>query len=397
MRKVTARFCTGGAALAMASIAGLGTLAAGAGATTRTPNTSDSCWATAVSASSCGGMSALIAAAKAEGHLTVTTDPKTWANYGNIITTFEKKYGIKILDTNPNGTSADEINEINLDKGKNDEPDVLDMSVAFAQQAVTGVAGSYKGPILAKYKTAEWSELPATWKNPHGYWAYDYAGVVSIGYNASVITTPVTTWQDLLNPEFANAVGLDNNPTSSGAGFGAVMAAAIDNGGSLSNVQPGIDFFKSLKAAGNFNPIEAGGAGDAPMADKTVLATVDWTYNQLSWKQELAKSPGIDWKIVIPKGQPYAAYYAMAISRYSTHPAAARLWEEFLYSPQGQNMWAEGGAVPSTYTTMVKDGAVSTGAKAAVPTFSQTPAIATPAEVTAGTATVQQQWASAVG
>jgi putative spermidine/putrescine transport system substrate-binding protein len=342
-------------------------------------------------------MSALIAAAKAEGHLTVTTDPKTWANYGNIITTFEKKYGIKILDTNPNGTSADEINEVNLDKGKNDEPDVLDMSVAFAQQAVTGVSGSYKGPILAKYKTAEWSELPTSWKNPHGYWAYDYAGVVSIGYNASVITTPVTTWQDLLNPEFANAVGLDNNPTSSGAGFGAVMAASIDNGGSLTNVQPGINFFKSLKTAGNFNPIEAGGAGDAPMADKSVLATVDWTYNELSWKQELAKSPGIDWKIVIPKGQPYAAYYAMAISRYSTHPAAARLWEEFLYSPQGQNMWAEGGAVPSTFTTMAKNGTVSAAAKKAVPTFTQTPAIATPDEVTAGTATVQQDWASAVG
>ena len=65
----------------------------------------------------CGGMSALIAAAKAEGHLTVTTDPDTWANYGHLIAGFEKQYGIKILDTNPNGTSADEINEINLDKG----------------------------------------------------------------------------------------------------------------------------------------------------------------------------------------------------------------------------------------------------------------------------------------
>jgi putative spermidine/putrescine transport system substrate-binding protein len=397
MRKVTARFCTGAAALAMASIAGLGTLAAGAGASTRTPSTSDSCWATAETVSSCGGMNALIAAAKAEGHLTITTDPVTWANYGNIIKTFQKKYGIKILDTNPSGTSADEVNEINLDKGKNDEPDVVDMTVSFALQSVTGVPGSYKGPILAKYKTAEWNEIPATWKNAKGYWAYDYAGVVSIGYNASVITTPVTNWQDLLNPEFANAVGLDNNPTSSGAGFGAVMAASIDNGGSLTNVQPGINFFKSLKAAGNFNPIEAGGAGDAPMADKTVLATIDWTYNQLSWKQELAKSPGIDWKIVIPKGQPYAAYYTMAISRYSTHPAAARLWEEFLYSPQGQNMWAEGGAVPATYETMLKQGTVSSGAKAAVPTFTKTPAIATPAEAATGTATVQQEWASAVG
>jgi len=48
------------------------------------------------------------------------------------------------------------------------------------------------------------------------------------------------------------------------------------------------------------------------MADKTVLATLDWTYNQISWKQELQKT-GIDWKIVIPAGKPYASYYSMAI------------------------------------------------------------------------------------
>lgn len=395
MRQVRAvRWFAGAAAVATAL--GIGVAAPGVGASAK-PRASASCWATALTANSCGGMNALIAAAKAEGHLTVTTDPPTWANYGTIIKDFEHKYGIKILDTNPNGTSADEINEINLDKGKPDEPDVLDMGVSFAQKAVTGEPGVFKGPILSPYETAEWSELPATWKDPHGYWAYDYAGVVAIGYNASIIKTPVTTWADLENSEFKNAVGLDNSPTSSGAGFGAVMAAAVDNGGSVDNIQPGINFFKTLKSDGNFNPIEAGGAGDAPMADKTVLATIDWTYNQLSWKQELAKSPGIDWKIVVPAGKPYASYYAMAISRYAPHPAAARLWLEYLYSPTGQNLWAEGGAVPATWTTMVKNGTASATAKASIPALSSDPIIATPTEVTAQTAVVVKEWQSAVG
>ena len=89
------------------------------------------------------------------------------------------------------------------------------------------------------------------------------------------------------------------------------------------------------------------------MADKTVLATLDWTYNQLSWQQEL-KSSGINWKIVIPSGKPYASYYAMAISAYAAHPAAARLFLEYMYSPTGQNLWLEGGAVPATITAMQK-------------------------------------------
>jgi putative spermidine/putrescine transport system substrate-binding protein len=367
-------------------------------ATAATAATSDACWATAVTASQCGGMSALVAAAKAEGHLTVTTDPFTWANYGLLIPGFEKQYGIKVLDTNPNGTSADEINEINLYK-KNPalEPDVLDLSVAFAQKAVNGEPGVFKGPIFERYKLSEWNELPASWKDANGYWSYDYAGVVTIGYNADAIKTPVTGWSSLLGSAFKNAVGLDNSPTSSGAGAGAVIAAAVDNGGSVANVQPGLNWFKKLKQAGNFNPVEAGGAGDGPMADKAVLATVDWSYLEQQWKVELAKSPGIDWKVVVPSGQPYASYYAMAISSYAPHPAAARLWEEYLYGVSGANIRAESGAVPSTWQTMVKNGTASAAAKAAIPTFSTAPVIATPTDVTNDVALIEKDWQSAVG
>jgi putative spermidine/putrescine transport system substrate-binding protein len=398
MRKATALRWFAGAAAAATT---LGIVAGASGASTSVhrgqTSSSDACWATALSAGACGGQSALIAAAKAEGNLTVTTDPPTWANYGNIIKTFEAKYGIKILDTNPNGTSADEIQEIVGDKGKPTEPDVLDIGITYATEAVAGEPGVFKGPIFEPYETAEWSDIPAAWKNPKGYWAYDYAGLATIGYNASMIKTPVTSFNDLLKPEFKDAVGLDNAPGSSGAGFGALMAVNINEGGTVKNVQPGINWFKKLAAAGNFNPIEAGGAGDGPMADKSVLATIDWNYNQLSWKKELAQSPGIDWKIVVPAGKPYAQYYAMAISAYAPHPAAARLWLEYLYSPAGQNMWAVGGALPVTWTTMVKNGTASAAAKAAVPALSTTPVTATAAEVTKGQDLAIKEWTSAVG
>jgi putative spermidine/putrescine transport system substrate-binding protein len=357
---------------------------------------SDACWATAVNINSCGGMSALVAAAKAEGTINLTADPTTWANYGNIMKDFGAKYGLKVNDFNPGGTSAEELSEINLDKGKADEPDVVDVGPSFAVEGVTGEAGSFKGPILAAYKVAEWSELPATWKNTAGYWAYDYSGVMAIGYNASALKTAPTSFASLLNPEFKDAVGLSNNPTASNAGFSAVYAAALNNGGSLSNIQPGIAFFKKLNSVGNYNPVEAGGDGDAPMADKTVLATLDWTYNQLSWRQELQKQ-GTNWKIVIPSGKPYASYYAMAISAWAAHPAAARLFLEYMYSPTGQNLWLEGGGVPATITAMQKAGTVSKAAEAAIPALPAPPEIATIAQETAAQKIVVADWASAVG
>jgi putative spermidine/putrescine transport system substrate-binding protein len=358
---------------------------------------SDACWATATTVSACGGMSALIKAAKAEGTLNLTADPTTWANYGNIMKDFAAKYGIHVNDFQPEDSSAEELSEITLYKGhSNKEPDVVDVGVSFAVEAVAGEPGVFKGPIFSKYKTQEWSDLPGTWKNTDGYWAYDYSGVIAIGYNASVIKTPPTSFASLLQPEFKDAVGLSNSPTSSNAGFSAVYAAALDNGGSLNNIQPGISYFKKLAAAGNYNPVEAGGNGDAPMAEKTVLATLDWTYNQLSWEQEL-KSHGIIWKMVIPSGTPFASYYAMAISAYAPDPAAARLFLEYMYSPTGQNLWLEGGAVPSTITTMEKDGTVNKAAESTIPPFKGTPAIPNNAQATAAKAVVVKEWSSAVG
>ncbi len=64
-----------------------------------------------------GGMSALIAAAKAEGTLNVIALPPTWANYGTIISAFEKKYGIKINSALPDGSSQQEVNAIKSENG----------------------------------------------------------------------------------------------------------------------------------------------------------------------------------------------------------------------------------------------------------------------------------------
>ena len=82
--------------------------------------------ATAKSAADLGGMDALVAAAKKEGALNVITLPRTWAGYGDLMDNFTKKYGIKITDANPDGSSQDEINAVKQLKGQDRAPDVLD-------------------------------------------------------------------------------------------------------------------------------------------------------------------------------------------------------------------------------------------------------------------------------
>ena len=53
-------------------------------------------------------------------------------------------------------------------------------------------------------------------------------------------------------------IGLNNSPTTAGAAFAAVYAAALANGGSLGNIAPGITYFTQLKSIGNFVPTAIG-------------------------------------------------------------------------------------------------------------------------------------------
>ena len=44
------------------------------------------------------------------------------------------------------------------------------------------------------------------------------------------------------------------------------------------------------------------------------------------------------WKVFVPSNALVAGYYFQAINKDAPHPAAARLWQEFLYSDEGQNL-----------------------------------------------------------
>jgi putative spermidine/putrescine transport system substrate-binding protein len=217
-------------------------------------------WATASSAAAGGGMNALVAAARKEGTLNVITLPSNWANYGTIMKDFTARYGIKINDANPDGSSQDELNAVNQLKGQDRAPDVLDVGTAFA------VKGAQSG-VLAPYKVASWDNIPADAKAADGTWFADYGGYVAIGYDSAKVKTPPTSFADLLKPEYKNQVAINGNPTQASAAFSAVFASALANGGSLDNITPGVSYFKKLHSAGNFVPASRSWSPRAGPAD----------------------------------------------------------------------------------------------------------------------------------
>ncbi len=282
----------------------------------------------------------LVKEAKKEGRLNTIALPPDWANYGQIISTFSKKYGIPITSADPDASSAQENQAIRSLKGDPRAPDVVDVSPTFA------IAGANEG-LYAKYFTTNFKKVPRAMKDGRGFWVGDYWGVVSFGVNTAVVSNVPRSWKDLLKPEYRNKVALNGSPLSSGSAVAGVFSAAIANGGGLNNIVPGIDFFAQLKQAGNFIPVQA---TPQTIASGQTPITIDWDYLNIGYGKAF---PAAKIRTVIPSDAVYGSHYCQAINASAPHPFAARLWQEFLYSDQGQLLWLRGYSHPALFTDMV--------------------------------------------
>lgn len=304
----------------------------------------------ATSAADFGGFDCLVSAAEKEGHLNVITLPPSWANYGEILAGFQKKYPqIKINSENPNGSSQDEADAAHNDKGQSTAPDVFDIGTAVLDKNMD---------IVTPYKVQNWNDIPADFKDPNGNWYYDYTGLMSIGYDSSKIKTAPTSLSDLLGSAYKNSVAIKMSPVKANEALMAVVLAALDNGGSADNLQPGVDWFAKLKKAGNYIPTVA---SQATVNNGETPVVLQWSYNNLAWG-DASQGGNPNFKTVIPSGTAVGSYYNQAVASGAANPAAARLWEEYIYSPAVQNMYLAAGAFPAELSTMSKNGTLDQAA-----------------------------------
>ncbi|WP_307834422.1 ABC transporter substrate-binding protein [Paractinoplanes lichenicola] len=335
--------------------------------------------ASATSAADLGGIDKLVEAAKAEGQLNVIALPPNWANYGELIKTFGDKYGIKVNSAQPDASSQDEINAANQLKGQDGAPDVFDLgaSVAAANTA-----------MFAPYKVATFGDIPDNLKDANGTWVNDYGGYMSVGYDSAKVPAPASL-EDLLKPEYKGKVALNGDPTQAGSAFGAVQAASLGNGGTVADIAPGVEYFGKLKKAGNLLPVDP---DSASIQSGQTPVVFDWDYLNAAEATKLKT-----WKTFVPSGSVLGSYYVQAISKDAPHPAAARLWQEFLYSDEGQNLWLKGGARPVRQDAMAKAGTIDKALFDALPKVDGTPVVPTEEETGKAKEYLSANWAKTVG
>ncbi|MEU2735868.1 extracellular solute-binding protein [Streptomyces sp. NPDC007095] len=333
------------------------------------------------------GLDQLIRDASKEHSLNTIALPPDFVNYGTIMNTYEKKFGLHIVRGSPNASSAEQLSAVRMLKGAGRAPDVVDIGPPFALQAVGD-------SLTARYKVSTWDSIPSELKHPEGRWVGDYWGVIGWGVNADAVggTTP-RTWHDLLDAIYKGKVALDGDPRESGSAFAAVFSAALANGGSLDDIEPGIDFFSEMKKAGTFIPVNATPA-TALQGETPVM--ISWDYGLMSLADELRGK--IDWQVYIPKDGIFGNYYCQAINRNAPHPLAARLWQEFLFSDEGQLLWLKGYAHPARYADMRSRGVIPKKVLDRLPLDSSYQGLQFPTarQTKAAIAVVRDNWSSKV-
>ncbi len=115
-------------------------------------------------------------------------------------------------------------------------------------------------------------------------------------------------------------VAISGDPKGSNQAIMAVWAAALANGGSLDNAQPGLDFWAKVNKAGNFVPV-IGNLSTVTQGATPIL--MRWDYNALGDRDTAAGNPPI--AVVVPKSATIEGPYVGAISAYAPHPNCAKL------------------------------------------------------------------------
>jgi putative spermidine/putrescine transport system substrate-binding protein len=166
----------------------------------------------------------------------------------------------------------------------------------------------------------------------------------------------------------------------------------LSQGGSADDIAPGVEFFRKLKEAGNFLPVDP---TPAPVESGQTPVVIDWNYLNAT---ETKKLP--TWQVVVPPDHAVAGYYYyyyQAINKDAPHPAAARLWQEFLYSDEGQNLFAAGGVRPVRADLMRAAGTLDKTVAASLLVIDGPVTVPSPEQTDKATKYLADNWAKAIG
>lgn len=269
--------------------------------------------------------------AKEDGEVNSVGMPDTWANWGETWTEIEEKYGIKHTDTDM--SSAEEI-ALFANEASDATKEIGDVGQSF------GPVAEEQGVTLP-YKTSYWDSVPDWAKDDNGDWIIGYYGTITFITNKNLVEDAPTSWQDVLEGDYTLTIGDVSVATQAQSGL---LSAAIAFGGDESNIQPGLDFFKTLAEEGR---LDMGDTSVARLEKGEIEVAVLWDYNSLGYRSQIMENnPDANFEVSVPSDGAIQSGYCTIINKYTKRPYAAAVAREYILSDEGQINLAKGYARP---------------------------------------------------
>jgi putative spermidine/putrescine transport system substrate-binding protein len=250
--------------------------------------------------------------------------PPEWADWGGMLRLIGQRLNIAVPPDNKNSGQA------------------LAALIAERASPVADIAyfGGQFGPkaraagVLTPYRPARFADIPVGMKDPDGYWHTIHSGTLGLFVNTAALRgRPVPqAWADLLRPEYRGMVGY-LNPAAAAVGQLGVIAVNFAFGGSYDNLDPGIDFFRRLRANAPIVPMQTAYArvlsGEIP-----ILFDFDFNAYRARHRDNAPTT------FVIPQEGTRQLPYIMGLVARGPNPEQGRRILDFLLSDEGQRHWA---------------------------------------------------------
>jgi putative spermidine/putrescine transport system substrate-binding protein len=249
--------------------------------------------------------------------------PPEWADWASMLKAIKADLGYDIPHDNKNSGQA--LAQILAEKN-NPVADIGYFGVTFGMKAKTQAA-------LEPYKPVNSDQVPAGLKDPDGYWTTIHSGTLGLFVNKDALGgKPVPAcWKDLLKPDYKGMVGyLD--PSSAAVGYVGAVAVNLALGGSATNFNPAINFFKELRKN---DPIVPKQTSYARVVSGEMPILLDYDFNAYRAKYTEKGS----FEFVIPCEGSVVFPYVIGLVKNAPDKEKAKKVMDYLLSDKGQAIW----------------------------------------------------------
>ena len=276
----------------------------------------------------CAADQTLIDAAKKEGVVTWYTTQIVNQFAKPAAETFEKKYGIKV-DFTRNDPGAIVLRVMNEAKAGRVQGDVVDSA-----PVVTGLKTE---GLLMQWLPESAARFDKKYVDADGYWSSTNFYVLTPAFNTDLVKKGAEpkTWDDLLDTRWKNRMAWNVQiPTAGAAGFvGLVMAERGE--------EKGLEYLRKLSAQ-NIAPLSVAARQivDQVIAGEYAIALQIFNHHPVI---SAAMGAPAGWIAMNPAFE-YPS--PVAITKSGPHPNAAKLFVDFLVSPEGQALYRDADYMP---------------------------------------------------